>query len=104
MIGPGCDKKLASLTSSWPWVLDSAAKLSSKALILKPRNIITPVAKSLVARKHCWHAPTPISLKKKMIFWTDETDVAEMALRMNAQLCFDCLGQKEFKIIAFNGP
>ena len=31
---------------------------------------------------------------------TDETHVAEMALRMNAQLCFDCLGQEEFKNIA----
>ena len=36
--------------------------------------------------------------------WADWADGAEMALRMNAQLCFDCLGQKEFKIIAFNGP
>ena len=31
---------------------------------------------------------------------TDEIDLAEMALRMNAQLCFDCLGQEEFKNIA----
>ena len=35
----------------------------------------------------------------------DGTDVAEMALRMNAQLCFDCLSQKEFKKnIAYNWP
>ena len=31
------------------------------------------------------------------------TDVAEMALRMNALFYFDCLGQKELKDIAYNG-
>ena len=35
--------------------------------------------------------------------WTDETDVAEMALRMNALFYFDCLGHKELKNIAYNG-
>ena len=29
---------------------------------------------------------------------TDETDVAEMALCMNAHFYSDCLGHKEFKI------
>ena len=33
---------------------------------------------------------------------TEETDVAEMALRMNALFFFDCLGPKEFKNIAYN--
>ena len=33
----------------------------------------------------------------------DGTDVAEMALRMNALFYFDCLGQKELKDIAYNG-
>ena len=28
---------------------------------------------------------------------TDGTDVAEMALRMNALIYFDCLGHKEFR-------
>ena len=35
--------------------------------------------------------------------WTDETDVAEMALRMNALFYFDCWGHKELKNIAYNG-
>ena len=34
---------------------------------------------------------------------TDETDVAEMKLRMNALFHFDCLGHKELKNIAYNG-
>ena len=34
---------------------------------------------------------------------TDENDVAEMALRMNALFYFYCLGHKEFKNIAYNG-
>ena len=38
-----------------------------------------------------------------MIFLTDETDVAEMALRMNAQFYFDYLGYQEVKKIAYNG-
>ena len=33
----------------------------------------------------------------------DETDVAEMALRMNALFYFDCLGRQELKNIAHNG-
>ena len=31
------------------------------------------------------------------------TDVAEMALRMNALLYFDCMGHKELKNIVYNG-
>ena len=33
----------------------------------------------------------------------DGTDVAEMALRMNALFYFDCVGHKELKNIAYNG-
>ena len=33
---------------------------------------------------------------------TDETDVAKMALRMNALFCFDCFCHEEFKNIAHN--
>ena len=32
---------------------------------------------------------------------SDETDVAEMTLRMNALFYFDCLGYKELKNIAY---
>ena len=35
--------------------------------------------------------------------WTDETDVAEMALRMNALFYFDCLGRQELKNMAQYG-
>ena len=34
---------------------------------------------------------------------TDETDVAEIALRMNALFYFDYLGYQEVKKIAYNG-
>ena len=34
---------------------------------------------------------------------TNETDMAEMALRMNALIYFDSLGHKEFKNIAYDG-
>ena len=30
--------------------------------------------------------------------------MAEMALRMNTLFYFECLGHKEFKNIAYNGP
>ena len=34
---------------------------------------------------------------------TDETDVTEMALRMNALFYFDCLDHYELKNVAYNG-
>ena len=34
---------------------------------------------------------------------TDETDMAEITLRMNAVFYFDSLGHKEFKNIAYDG-
>ena len=34
---------------------------------------------------------------------TDETDMAEITLRMNAVFYFDSLGHKEFRNIAYDG-